>query len=59
MTICMYYRGCQKFGIKVYRRLQFLEYAETANRAESGQLQFWFEPSKLNYSPETVAFSIP
>ncbi len=46
-------------------RLQFLGYlTETANRAESGQLQFWSEPSKnLNLrssnTPETTAFTIP
>ena len=37
---------------------------ETDNRAESGQLQFWSEPSEifnlrsLN-TPETVSFTIP
>ena len=41
-----------------------LSLAETANSAESGQLQFWSEPSEiLNLrSPntqETVAFNIP
>ena len=53
--LCMYYRGFTKFGIKVSRRLQFLEYLrtlhlkftkartkteQTANCADSGQLQF-------------------
>ena len=38
--------------------------AETASRAESGQLQFWSQPSEiLNlrswYTSETVAFNIP
>ena len=38
--------------------------AETANRAESGQLQFWSEPSEIlnlrsSSTPETVAFTIP
>ena len=54
--------------IKVYWRLQFLEYlrslAETANRAESGQLQFWSEPSEIlilraSNTPEPVTFNIP
>ena len=74
------YRVSQKFGIKVYWRLQFLGYlrtlslkfqkartnfsfAETATWADSGQLQFWSEPSEiLNLrSPntqKTVAFNI-
>ena len=38
--------------------------AENANRADSGQLQFWSEPSKIcnlrsSNTPETVAFKIP
>jgi hypothetical protein len=38
--------------------------AETANRADSGQLQFWSEPSEIlnllsSNTPETVAFTIP
>ena len=38
--------------------------AETANRAESGELKLWSEPSEildLRYSntPENVAFTIP
>ena len=38
--------------------------AETANRADSGQLQFWSEPSEISKlrssnTPETVAFTIP
>ena len=37
---------------------------ETANRAESGQLQFWSKPSEIlnlrsSNIPETVAFTIP
>ena len=37
---------------------------ETANRADSGQLQFWSEPSEIlnvrfSSTPKTVAFSIP
>ena len=41
-----------------------LSLAETANRADSGQLQFWSEPSEiLNVrspsTPETVALTIP
>ena len=37
---------------------------ETANRAESGQLQFWSEPSEIlnlrsSNTPETVVFNIP
>ena len=37
---------------------------ETANRADSGQLQFWSEPSEIlnvrsSRTPETVAFTIP
>ena len=37
---------------------------ETANRAESGQLQFWSKPSEIlnlrsSNTPETVAFNIP
>ena len=37
--------------------------AETANRAESGQLQFWSEPSEIlslrsSNTPEAVAFTI-
>ena len=40
-----------------------LDQTETANRAESGQLQFWSKPSEiLNLSssntPETAAFTI-
>jgi hypothetical protein len=47
-----YTRGFTKFGI-----------AETANRADSGQLQFWSEPSEIlnvrsSNTPETVAFTI-
>jgi hypothetical protein len=38
--------------------------AETANWAESGQLQFWSDPSEIlnlrsSCTPETVAFNIP
>ena len=38
--------------------------SETANRADSGQLQFWSEPSEIlnvrsSNTPETVAFTIP
>ena len=38
--------------------------AETANRAEPGQLQFWSEPSEIlnlrsSNTPETVAFTPP
>jgi hypothetical protein len=38
--------------------------AETVNRAESGQLQFWSELSEIlnlrsSNTPETVAFTIP
>ena len=38
--------------------------AETANRAESGQLQFWSERSEIlnlrsSNTPKTVAFNIP
>ena len=38
--------------------------AETTNRAESGQLQFWSEPSEIlnlrsSNTPKTVAFTIP
>ena len=64
----MYIRGFTKFGIKVFWRLQFLEYlrtlTETANRADSGQLQFWSEPSEILHgrsssTPEPVAFTIP
>ena len=41
-----------------------LSSAETANRADSGQLQFWYKPSEnLNVrssnTPKTVAFTIP
>ena len=41
-----------------------LSLAETANRAEPGQLQFWSEPSEIlnsrsSNTPETVAFTIP
>ena len=37
---------------------------ETASWADSGQLQFWCEPSEIlnlrsSYTPETVAFTIP
>ena len=33
--------------------------AETANRAESGQLQFWSEPSEiLNLGPHIASISI-
>ena len=37
---------------------------ETANRADSGQLQFWSEPSDIlnlrsSITTETVAFTIP
>ena len=62
-------------GIKVLWRLQFLEYfrtlslkfqkarTKTANRADSGQLQFWSKPSEIlnvrSSTPETVAFTIP
>ena len=89
------YRVSQKFGIKVYWRLQFLGYLRTLSlkfqkartkievvlslpswlsqlnwdsyqvcRADSGQLQFWSEPSEIlnlrsSNTPETVAFSIP
>ena len=39
-------------------------YTETATRADSGQLQFWSEPSEIlnlrsQNTPETVAFNIP
>ena len=60
-------RGFQ--DIKVLRRLQFLGYlrtlrTETVNRAESGQLQFWSEPSEIlklrsSNTPETAVFTIP
>ena len=38
--------------------------AETANKADSGQLQFWSEPSEIlnirsSSTPETVVFTIP
>ena len=38
--------------------------AETANRSESGQLQFWSDPFEIlnlrsSNTPETVAFNIP
>ena len=38
--------------------------AETANRADSGQLQFWSEPSGIlnvrsSSTPDPVAFTIP
>ena len=38
--------------------------AETATRAETGQLQFWPKPSEIlnlrsSNTPETVAFNIP
>ena len=38
--------------------------AETAKRADSGQLQFWSEPSEIlnirsSSTPEPVAFTIP
>ena len=50
----MYIRVCQKFGIKVYSRLQ----------ADSGQLQFWSEPSEIlkirsSNTPQSVNFNIP
>ena len=40
-----------------------VQIAETANRAESGQLQFWSEPSEIlkvrsSNIPENVAFTI-
>ena len=47
----------------VSRYIEGYSLAETANRAESDQLQFWSEPSVLNLrssnTPETVAFNIP
>ena len=58
----MYIRGFTKFGIKVLWRLQFFigyrtlnlkfqkartSLAETASWADSGQLQFWSEPSEI------------
>ena len=67
-------RGFTKFGIKVLWSLQFLGYfrtlswklqfAETANRADSGQLQFWSEPSEIlnlgsSNTSEPAAFTIP
>ena len=41
-----------------------IEATETANRAESGQLQFWSEPSdilnlRFSNTPKFVAFTIP
>ena len=56
----MYIRGCQKF----LRYLRAIRLAETANRADPGQLQFWFEPSEIlklrsSNTPETVAFNMP
>ena len=38
--------------------------AETASKVESGQLQFWSEPSEISKlrssnTPKTVAFTIP
>ena len=65
------FRGFSKFGIKVHivkatasGVLGCLSLAETANRADSGQLQFWSEPSEIlnlrsSNTPETVAFTIP
>ena len=55
--------GCHTFATKIYWLIQFLEYAETANRAESGQLQFWSEPSEIlnlrsSNTPETVSVII-
>ena len=41
-----------------------LSLAETASWADSGQLQFWSEPSEIlnlrsSNTPKTVAFNIP
>ena len=63
----MYVRGFTKFGIKVHivkATVSGVFEAETANRAESGQLQFWSEPFEIlnlrsSNTPETVAFAIP
>ena len=50
--------GFTKFGIKVS-----IVKAETAHRADSGQLQFWSKPSEIlnvrsSNTPKTVAFTI-
>ena len=42
---------------------RYYEETETANRADSGQLQFWSKPSEIlnltsSNTPETVAFNI-
>ena len=57
----MYSRGVKSL---VIRYIEGYSLAETANRAESGQLQFWSEPSEIlnlrsSNTPETVAFNIP
>ena len=49
---------------KVSRFCEGYSLAETANRAESGQFQFWSEPSEIlnlrsSNNPETVAFTKP
>ena len=56
-------------GIKVVKAtvsgvFEDLKLAEIANRAESGQLQFWSEPSEIfnrrsSNTQETVVFTIP
>ena len=57
----MYIRWCQKFVIKVYRKLQFLEYLRTLLRQPTGQSQdnFNFGPSlnlRSSNTPKSVAF---
>ena len=49
----------------VFEDLKFkISETETANRADSGQLQFWSESSEIlnvrsSSTPETVTFTIP
>ena len=71
--VCNFWGICgPKFFRRLGPKLNFswlcpagcLSLAETANRADSGQLQFWSEPSEIlnvrsSSTPETVAFTIP
>ena len=67
----MYNRGFTKFGIyqgivkaTVSWIFEDLKFNISEGRAESGQLQFWSEPSEIlnirsSSTTETVAFTIP
>ena len=62
--VSRYIEGYLKFKISEGSDQNLAVSVETANRAESGQLQFWSKPSEIlnlrsSNTPETVAFTIP